>query len=314
LKALILSRNVTIYTTKRIVEACEKASVEAVVVDPLSLAMLLPDGGPPSIHRGDHALERPDIVVPRIGTTITEYGLAVLHQFELMGVDTLNDSSGVYRARDKLRSLQILSSKGVRVPPTLMARTPESVEWCIGQLGGPPVVLKLLQGTQGVGVMLAESVTAAEAILDAMWGLGQNILVQKFIAESKGRDVRAIVYGDRVAACMRRVARAGSFRSNIHRGGRGEEVFPVPPEIESMALAATRAVGLRVAGVDMLESSDGPLVTEVNVSPGLEGIEAAVNRDLAGEMVQYMKEHLESCRAERARMGSNGEAARLNSK
>lgn len=292
-KALILSRNIGLYTTRRLVEACDAAGVEAAVVDPLELALLLPDGGTPSIHRGAHALERPDLVLPRIGTNITEYGIAVLYHFELMGVPVLNESSAVYRARDKLRSLQVLSSRGLRIPPTLMARSPESVEWCIGQLGGPPVVLKLLQGTQGVGVMLAESLTGAEAILDAMWGLGQNILVQKFIAESKGRDVRAIVIGDRVAACMRRVARAGSFRSNIHRGGRGEIVDPIPPEIESTALAAARAVGLRIAGVDMLESADGPLVTEVNVSPGLEGIEAATGRDLAGEMIAYAKEFLE---------------------
>jgi ribosomal protein S6--L-glutamate ligase len=220
-----------------------------------------------------------DLVVPRIGTTITEYGLAVIHHFELIGVPVLNTSGAVYRARDKLRSLQVLASSGVPIPPTLMARNPESVEWCIDQLGGPPVVLKLLQGTQGVGVMLAESLPAAEAILDAMWGLNQNILVQKFIAESRGKDVRCIVVGERVVGAMRRVARPGSFRSNIHRGGRGEGLDPVPPEVERVA-----------SGVDMLESGDGPLVTEVNVSPGLEGIEAATGKDLALEIIRYARD------------------------
>jgi len=190
-----------------------------------------------------------------------------------------------------------------------MARSPESVEWCIGQLGGPPVVLKLLQGTQGVGVMLAESLTAAEAILDAMWGLGQNILVQKFIVESRGADVRAIVVGDRVAACMRRVPRAGSFRSNIHRGGRGEKVDPVPPEIERVALQASRAIGLDISGVDLLESNAGPLVTEVNVSPGLEGIEQATGLDVASEMIRYAAAFALAARDRPARGGPAGAAS-----
>jgi ribosomal protein S6--L-glutamate ligase len=290
MRFLLLSRSTAIYSTRRLLEACEAGGVEAVVADPLDLALLLPADGKASIHSASHALAGVDLVVPRIGTTITEYGLAVLHHFELMGIPVLNPSSAVYRARDKLRSLQVLAARGVPVPPTLMARNPESIEWCIQQLGGPPVVLKLLQGTQGVGVMLAESVTAAEAILDAMWGLNQNILVQKFIAESKGRDLRCIVVGNRVIAAMRRVARAGSFRSNLHRGGRGEVLDPVPPDAERVALEASRALGLHVSGVDMLESKEGPLVTEVNISPGLEGIEAATGRDLASEMIRYAKE------------------------
>ncbi len=287
-QALILSRNIGLYSTRRLVEACEVEGVDVTVVDPLELVLVLPAGGKPSIHRGAHPVEPVDVVIPRIGTTITEYGIAALHQFELMGIPTLNSSSAVYRARDKLRSLQVLAAHGVPVPPTLMARHPDSVEWAIGQLGGPPVVLKLLQGTQGVGVMIAESITSAEAILDAMWGLGQNILVQKFIAESRGRDVRAIVCGDAIVACMRRVAKAGSFRSNIHRGGRGEKVEPTP-EITRVALEATRAIGLHVSGVDMLESADGPLVTEVNVSPGMEGIEAATGVDVAAAIIRYAK-------------------------
>ncbi len=289
MKALLLSRNPSLYSTRRLLEACEREGVDGRVVDPLDIAMLLPHEGPPSLHHGAGPLTGVDLVVPRIGTTITEYGLAVLHHFELTGVPTLNTSRAVYRARDKLRSLQVLAAHGVRVPPTLMARNPDHVEWCIDQLGGAPVVLKLLQGTQGVGVMLAESTDAAEAILDAMWGLGQNILVQKFIADSRGRDVRAIVVGGRVVACMRRVARPGSFRSNIHRGGKGEAVDPVPADVERTAVAAAEAIGLNVAGVDMLESATGPLVTEVNVSPGLEGIEFATGRDIAGEMIRYAR-------------------------
>ena len=289
MRLLILSRSAAIYSTRRLLDACEMEEIEAVVADPLDLALLLPRTGKASIHSASHALTDVDLVIPRIGTTITEYGLAVIHHFELLGIPVLNTSGAVYRARDKLRSLQVLASHGVPVPPTLMARNPESVEWCIEQLGGPPVVLKLLQGTQGVGVMLAESLAAAEAILDAMWGLNQNILVQKFIAESRGTDVRCIVVGDRVVGAMRRKARPGSFRSNIHRGGSGECVDPLPPEMERVALAAARAVGLHVSGVDMLESADGPLVTEVNVSPGLEGIEAATGKDLALEIIRYAR-------------------------
>ncbi len=289
MKLLILSRSPTIYSTRRLLEACDEEGLDVVVADPLDLALLLPSAGRPSIHSAAHSVQNVDLVIPRIGTTITEYGLAVLHHFELMGVPVLNPSAAVYRARDKLRSLQVLVEHGVPVPPTLMARSPDSIEWCIEQLGGPPVVLKLLQGTQGVGVMLAESVTAAEAILDAMWGLNQNILVQKFIAESRGKDLRCLVVGDRVVAAMRRVARAGSFRSNIHRGGRGESVHPLPKELERVAVAASRAMGLNVSGVDLLEGKDGPLVTEVNVSPGLEGIEAATGKDLAGAIIRFAK-------------------------
>jgi ribosomal protein S6--L-glutamate ligase len=290
MRFLILSRSAAIYSTRRLLDACEIEGIEAVVADPLDLALLLPADGKASIHSASHALTDVDLVIPRIGTTITEYGLAVIHHFELMGIPVLNASGAVYRARDKLRSLQVLSSRGVPVPPTLMARNPESVEWCIEQLGGPPVVLKLLQGTQGVGVMLAESLAGAEAILDAMWGLNQNILVQKFIAESRGTDIRCLVVGDRVAGAMRRVARPGSFRSNIHRGGRGEGIDDVPPQIEKVALEASRAIGLHISGVDLLESAAGPLVTEVNVSPGLEGIEAATGRDIALDMIRYARD------------------------
>ncbi|NUN52645.1 MAG: RimK family alpha-L-glutamate ligase [Planctomycetaceae bacterium] len=296
MKLLILSRSPAIHSTRRLLEACEDERMDVVVADPLDLALFLPAGGKAAIHSAAHSVAGVDLVLPRIGTNITEYGLAVLHHFELMGVPVLNDSSAVYRARDKLRSLQVLSARGVPVPPTLMARSPESIEWCIEQLGGPPVVLKLLQGTQGVGVMLAESLTAAEAILDAMWGLGQNILVQKFIAESRGTDLRCIVVGDRVVAAMRRVARTGSFRSNIHRGGRGEGIHPVPKDLERVALEASRALGLRISGVDMLDGKEGPLVTEVNVSPGLEGIEAATRKDVAREMIRYARKFATAAR------------------
>jgi ribosomal protein S6--L-glutamate ligase len=296
MRFLFLSRSNAIYSTRRLLDACEAEGIEAVVADPLDLALLLPADGKASIHSASHALADIDLVVPRIGTTLTEYGIAVLHHFELMGIPVLNSSNSVYRARDKLRSLQVLAAAGVPVPPTLMARNPESVEWCIEQLGGPPVVLKLLQGTQGVGVMLAESLAAAEAILDAMWGLNQNILVQKFIAESRGTDVRCIVAGEGVLAAMRRVAREGSFRSNIHRGGRGEAVDPIPDDVREVALAASRAVGLRVSGVDLLMSRAGPLVTEVNVSPGFEGIEAATGRDVAGDVVRYARTVAEAAR------------------
>ena len=300
MKLLLLSRSPLIYSTRRLLEACADESLDVVVADPLDLALLLPAAGPPRIHSVTHPVEGVDLCLPRIGTTITEYGLAVLKHFELMGVPVLNAAGAVYQARDKLRSLQTLMARGVPIPPTLMARSPESVEWCIEQLGGPPVVLKLLQGSQGVGVMLAKSLTAAEAILDAMWGLNQNILVQKFIAESKGKYIRCIVVGGRVVAAMRRVARPGAFRSNIHRGGRGEAIDPVPPEIEKVAVEASRAIGLDISGVDLLEWKDGPLVTEVNVSPGLEGIEAATGRDLAAEMIRYAMEFAGAAKGRRA--------------
>lgn len=286
----ILSRGATYYyTTRRLVDACFMENVDAVISDPVELALLLPAGDRPTVlHRG-HALEDVDAVIPRIGVSITEYGVAVLHHFEMLGVPTVNPSTAIYRARDKLRSLQILASHGVPVPPTLMTREPGAIRHCIERLGGPPVILKLLQGTQGVGVMLAESLSAAESILEAMWGLGQDILVQKFIQESRGSDTRLLVVGNRVVAGMRRIAPAGAFRSNLHRGGRGVEVDPVPERMQKVALKAARALGLRIAGVDLLESKEGPLVAEVNVSPGLEGIEAVSGRDLAREMIRFAK-------------------------
>jgi ribosomal protein S6--L-glutamate ligase len=229
-----------------------------------------------------------DAVIPRIGASITQFGLAVVRQFEMMGVFCLNESQAIARSRDKLRCLQILSRHDIGLPPTVYTRQPEHVKDCIERVGGVPVVIKLLEGTQGVGVILAESNAAAESVIEAFHGLDQNILIQQFIREAKGSDLRALVVGRRVVASMRRQASPGEFRSNLHRGG-SAKAHKLLPAYRKTALAAARALGLRVAGVDMIESKDGPMIMEVNSSPGLEGLEKATDLDVARRIIEYME-------------------------
>jgi ribosomal protein S6--L-glutamate ligase len=233
-----------------------------------------------------------DAVIPRIGASITSYGLAVVRQFELHGVYCVNGSKGIARSRDKLRALQLLSRHGIGMPPTISTRQAEHIPSCVERVEGPPVVVKVLQGTQGVGVVLAESQAAATSVVEAFHGLDQEILIQKFIHEAKGADIRALVVGNRVVAAMKRQALPGEFRSNMHRGG-SAIAMELSREYRRAAVRAARVLGLRVAGVDLLESADGPMVMEVNSSPGLEGIEKTTGEDVAGAIFDELEESRE---------------------
>ena len=287
MRILLLSRKRTLYSTRRLVETARRMGHRVTVLDPLNCFLVCGRKSLSIYHRNSHRrLDDIDVVLPRIGASITEYGLAVVRQFSIMGVPIVNNSVPIARSRDKLRSLQLLSQHDIEIPRTVMARSPSQIGRALEAVGGPPVVLKLIQGSQGVGVMLAETLPALEAILDTLWGLGQNILIQEFIAESKGRDIRALVVGGRVVAAMRRTARVGEFRSNIHRGGAGRAV-KLAPDFEEIAIKATEVMGLQVAGVDMLESRSGPKVIEINSSPGFEGLEAATGQDIAAEILEY---------------------------
>ena len=287
MRVLLLSRNPRLYSTRRQAKAFRERGHQVDIVDPLHCDLLIDRHRHVVLHKGA-PLEGYALVVPRISTNITEYGLAVVHQFEIQGVPVLNGSLAIARARDKLRCLQILSKRGLDIPKSMMMRHPRSLEESIAHMDGPPVILKLLQGTQGVGVMLAESLKSAESVLDTLWGLGQNLLVQKFVAESRGKDVRAFVVGDEVVAAMRRrAADNGEFRSNIHRGGTGEPIRRLPKAYRRAAVRAAKILGLHFAGVDMLEGADGPLLMEVNASPGLEGIEGTTKVDVAGRIADF---------------------------
>jgi len=285
MRIVLLSKNTRLYSTRRLVEAAGGAGHEMMVVDPLECTLVLGGEGPDVIWRGS-PLRDVDVVLPRIGTNITEYGVAVVAQFGMMGIPVVNDASAIMRSRDKLRCLQLLARKGIDIPKTVVARSPKEIAKAIDLVDGTPVILKLLQGTQGVGVMIAESRQAVESVLDTLWGLGQNILIQQFVAESKGRDIRALVLGDRVVAAMERRARMGEFRSNIHRGGYGE-IVKLDARYTRAAVEATRVVGLQIAGVDMLVGKDGPKVMEINSSPGFEGLERATGRDVARMLVDF---------------------------
>jgi ribosomal protein S6--L-glutamate ligase len=239
----------------------------------------------PLVYYGTERVPAPDVLLPRIGASVTGYGLAVVRQFEAMGVPALNGSAAIEQSRDKLQCLQVLARAGILVPRTLLAHQRASVPRLVEQVGGLPAIVKLIRGTQGVGVMLATSLEEAQALLGTFWDLGQDTLLQQFVKESSGRDVRALVVGDEVVAAMRRQAKAGEFRSNIHRGGEGT-ALAIPESYAATAIKAARALGLEVAGVDMLESKKGPMVLEVNSSPGFEGLEGATGADIAGAIVR----------------------------
>lgn len=271
---------------RRLVEAAKARGHQLSVVDPLNLDLYV-DRGNPKIYNGARPIAKADVVVPRIGATITNYGLAVVHHFEMAGTAVVNRSQAIARARDKLRSLQLMMRHNVDIPRTVFARSPKHMDRMVKAVGGTPCIVKLVEGTQGVGVMIAESRESLEAMLETFYSLGQHIIIQEFIKESKGRDVRAFVIGNRVVGAMRREARVGEFRSNIHRGGTGRPI-DLPPEYERAALLATRIMGLQIAGVDMLESHEGPKLMEVNSSPGFEGLEKATGLDMASEVVDYV--------------------------
>lgn len=294
MKIVILSRNRSLYSTRRLVEAAEALGHEALVIDHLRCYMNIASHNP-QVHYKGQALEQVDAVIPRIGASVTFYGTAVVRQFEMMGVLTLNESVAISRSRDKLRSLQLLARKGIGLPVTGFAHSPDDTEDLINLAGGAPLVLKLLEGTQGRGVVLAETRQAAESVIDAFRGLKVHFLAQEFIKEAQGADIRCFVIGDKVVATMMRRAKDGEFRSNLHRGGRAELV-KITPEERSTAVRAANIMGLNVAGVDILRSHHGPVVMEVNSSPGLEGIEGATGKDVAKLIIEFTQKTFEEKR------------------
>lgn len=289
MKIAILSRNAKLYSTRRLVEAATERGHEARVVDVLRCYMNITSHRPSIHYKGDE-LTGFDAVIPRIGASVTFYGTAVLRQFEMMGIYPLNESVAISRSRDKLRSMQLLSRKGIGLPITGFADTPDDIQDLITMVGGAPLVIKLLEGTQGVGVVLAETQKAAESVIEAFMGLKANILVQEYVKEAGGADIRCFVIGDKVVAAMKRQAKEGEFRSNLHRGG-SASLIRITPEERSTAVRAARTMGLNVAGVDVLRSNHGPVVMEVNSSPGLEGIESATGKDVAGQAIQFIEKH-----------------------
>lgn len=291
MKIAILSRNNKLYSTRRLVEVGQARGHEVRVINPLRCYMNITSHRPTIFYK-DEPLENFDAVIPRIGASITFYGLAVLRQFEMMGVYALNESVAIGRSRDKLRSLQLLSRKGIGMPVTAFAHSPDDTANLIQQVGGAPLVVKLLEGAQGVGVVLAETKQAAESVIEAFRGLNANILVQEFIKEAEGRDIRCFIIGDRVVASMMRQAKPGEFRSNLHRGG-SAELVKITPEERSTAVRAAKIVGLNVAGVDILRAKHGPVVMEVNSSPGLEGIETSTKSDVAARIIQFLEKNAE---------------------
>ena len=283
----ILSRNRKLYSTRRLVEVARALGHRATVLDTLRCDMVLARDLPRILYRG--AEVRPEdvhVVIPRIGASITGYGLAVVNQLDLMGIPVLASATPIARSRDKLRALQLLSRFGIDIPRTVMCRFRDEVPLALEQVGGLPCIVKLIRGTQGVGVMIATSQAELAGMLDTLWQLGQEILLQELVAESRGRDVRAFVVGDAVVAAMRRTARSGEFRSNIHRGGVAEAVT-LDREFAEAAVKAARVMGLEVAGVDMLEARSGPKIMEVNSSPGFEGLERATGVDIARAYVSH---------------------------
>ncbi len=287
MKIAILSRNAKLYSTRRLVAAARERGHEARVLDVLRCYVNIASHKP-QVHFNGENLEAFDAVIPRIGASVTFYGTAVLRQFEMMGVLPLNESVAITRSRDKLRSLQLLSRKGIGLPVTGFAHKPDDIQDLIKMVNGAPLVIKLLEGTQGIGVVLAETHKAAESVIEAFMGLHAQIMVQEYIKEAGGADIRCLIIGDKVVAAMKRQAKEGEFRSNLHRGG-SASLIRITPEERSTAVRAAQTMGLNVAGVDLLRSNHGPVVMEVNSSPGLEGIETATGQDIAGTIVQFLE-------------------------
>ena len=291
MKIAILSRGPKLYSTRRLKEAAVERGHKARVLNTLALGIDTEQSAPDLSYKGK-PLSTYDAIIPRIGASITLYGTAVVRQFEQMGVFSVNSSQAISVSRDKLRSIQILSRHNIGIPKTAFVHELDQIEPTIEGMGGPPVVIKLLEGTQGIGVILADTSSVAKSIIEVLQGAAnQNVLIQEFVKESKGRDIRAFVVGNRVVAAMRRVAQGDEFRSNVHRGGRVETV-ELAPEYERAALHAAQIMGLRVAGVDMLEGDEGPKLMEINSSPGLEGIEAATGVDVAGSIIELIEEEV----------------------
>lgn len=287
MKIAVLSRNPSLYSTRRLVEAATERDHEVKVVDPLRCYMTIASQRPTMHYKGEE-LTGFEAAIPRIGASITFYGTAVVRQLEMMGVYSVNESVAISRSRDKLRSLQLLARRGIGLPVTGFAHSTQYTHDLIAQVGGAPLVVKLLEGTQGIGVVLADTEKTGETLIEAFRGLKAHILVQEFIKEAKGADIRCFVVGDKVIAAMKRQGAEGEFRSNIHRGGKAS-VVRLTPEERSTAVRSARIMGLNVAGVDILRSNHGPVVMEVNSSPGLEGIEQATGKDVAGQIIQFIE-------------------------
>ncbi len=289
MKIAILSRNRRLYSTRRLKEAAEARGHTVQIIDVLRCYMNLQPGKPEIWYRG-RKLSGFDAVIPRIGASVTFYGTAVVRQFEMMGVYCVNESVAITRARDKLRAMQLLARRGLGMPATGFAHAPDDTQGVIGLVGGAPLVIKLVEGTQGQGVVLAETRKAAESVIDAFRGLEAYFLVQEFVADADNADIRCLVVGNKVVASMRRVAKPGDFRANLHRGGTAEPV-KITAEERKLALRAARAIGLNVSGVDLLRTPRGAMVVEVNASPGLEGIEATSGVDIADQVVAFIEQN-----------------------
>ncbi|MGB0632417.1 MAG: 30S ribosomal protein S6--L-glutamate ligase [Alphaproteobacteria bacterium] len=289
MKIAMLARNPNLYSHKRLVEAAEERGHDIDVIDTLRVYMNISSHKPDVRYRGE-VLPKFDAVIPRIGASITFYGLAVLRQFEMMGTWSLNESVAIGRSRDKLRSLQLLSRAGIGLPVTGFAHSTRDTEDLIEMVGGAPLVIKLLEGTQGIGVVLGETHSSAKSVIEAFRGVNSNILVQEFVKESKGVDIRCFVIGGKVVTAMMRKGAADDFRSNLHRGG-SASIVKITPEERSTAVRAAKTLGLNVAGVDLLRSNHGPVVMEVNSSPGLEGIEKATGKDIASMIIDFLEKN-----------------------
>ncbi|APQ16774.1 30S ribosomal protein S6--L-glutamate ligase [Maribacter hydrothermalis] len=291
MKIVILSQNPNLYSTKRLVEAGEKKGHEMLIVDHTKCNLVIEKKKPSIIYKGEEILNV-DGVIPRIGASVTFYGTAVVRQFEMMKVFTATESQALVRSRDKLRSLQILSRAGLGLPKTVFSNYSKDVSQVIERAGGAPLVIKLLEGTQGLGVVLADNKNSAESILEAFNGLKARVIVQEFIKEAKGADIRVFIVDGVVVGAMKRQGKEGEFRSNLHRGG-SANIIELTDEEENAALKAARSLGLGIAGVDMLQSARGPLILEVNSSPGLEGIENATGNDIASQIIKYVERNAE---------------------
>lgn len=289
MKIAILSRNKKLYSTRRLKEAGMARGHDVDIIDTMHCYMDITSSRPVVRFKGEE-LPYYDAVIPRIGASVSFYGTAVVRQFEMTGSFCVNESVAISRSRDKLRSMQLLSRKGIGLPRTGFAHSPDNIKDLIKNVGGAPVVIKLLEGTQGIGVVLAETSKAAESVVEAFMGLKANILIQEFIKEAGGADIRCFVVGDRVVAAMKRQGAEGEFRSNLHRGG-SAEVIKLTPKERATAVASANIMGLNVCGVDLLRSSRGPVVMEVNSSPGLEGIETATDKDVAGMIFQFIEKN-----------------------
>lgn len=287
MKIAVLSTNKNLYSTRRLVEVAKERGHDCDVIDHSKCYVGIQQGLP-SLHYKGEDIAGYDAVIPRIGSSITFYGTAIVRQFEVMNVISANPSQAIMRSRDKLRCMQILSGAGLGLPITGFARTASDVEDLISMVGGAPLVIKLLEGTQGIGVVLAETKKAASSVIEAFYGLGNNILIQEYIKEAKGTDIRAFVVDGKVVGAMKRTAKEGEFRSNLHRGGTAE-IIKLSKQERETAVAAAKELGLTVCGVDLLPSNRGPLILEVNSSPGLEGIEKATGKDIAKEVVIYLE-------------------------